>query len=58
MKAKFICRQCKKENEFETEGQRTSLMEMKVQVSEPITYIVNCPYCGTENSVKMWVKDQ
>ncbi len=50
MKVKFECRECKAENEFDTEGQVQQLLEWKMEPKETI-YIVECKACGAENRV-------
>ena len=48
----FICRECRAENKFETEGSRMFLTDA-VQVDRHNIYIISCNNCGKENSVKV-----
>lgn len=45
----YTCTNCDKIATFETEGATMFLMDDNVP--RPPTYVVNCPSCGTRNSV-------
>lgn len=45
----YKCTSCKKTATFETEG--ATMFMMDDNVPRPPTYVVNCPNCGTKNSV-------
>lgn len=52
MKVNFECIECKAENEFDTEGQKQILLELKTGIKKT-TYIVECQLCGTENRIRI-----
>lgn len=54
MKKRYICRNCKKTDEFETDETPSLLVEKKEVRSEPEVYIVNCSHCGEENRVEVF----
>lgn len=47
----YTCTNCANAATFETEGATMFLMDDNVP--RPPTYIVNCPNCGTRNSVSV-----
>ncbi|MEO0127642.1 MAG: hypothetical protein ABIL44_07830 [candidate division WOR-3 bacterium] len=54
MKQKFLCWNCKKENEFETSEEKKLLLEMKLPKEKPDIYIVKCQHCGAKNRVEVY----
>ncbi|MCB1936296.1 MAG: hypothetical protein KDF59_10180 [Nitrosomonas sp.] len=48
-KIKYDCQKCGKEADFETEKEKQLLLDDAAIC--PVTYIVECPHCGTQNSV-------
>lgn len=45
----YKCTSCEKTATFKTEG--ATMLMMDDNVPRPPTYVVNCPSCGTQNSV-------
>lgn len=50
-KVEYECANCGKEVSFETEGQR--MLFLDDDIPRPPTYVVDCPYCQKENTVKI-----
>lgn len=48
-KVAYDCQRCGKEADFDTETASQLLLDDNVE--RPVTYVVNCPHCGAQNSV-------